>query len=151
MLPIRYLLKKKEQPSAIIGKDKTLKTTTEEIREEFRQFYSELFTQESITNQISERLVNTRINKIEKLARKNRQREKHNTEIFKDEVEDHIRKTKNKTTIDLQGTNNIIIKNGGKDLTESLTKLFTEINTQQEQPDQWTEMMINSVYKIKQG
>ena len=81
--------KNKEQASAVIGKDKTLKTTTEEIREEFRQFYSELFKQESITNKISERLVDTRIHKIEKLARKNRQRKKHYTEVFKNEVEDH--------------------------------------------------------------
>ena len=43
----------------------------------------------------------------------------------------------------------MIIKNGGKDLIESLTMIFIEIDNQKKVPDQWTEMIIISVYKNK--
>ena len=38
--------KKEDKATAIIGKDKKVKTTKEEIKEEFKTFYNELFMQE---------------------------------------------------------------------------------------------------------
>ena len=137
-----------EPPTAIMGKDKTIKTTREEIRDEFRAFYSNLFTQDPITDPISRKLVDKRMIKIEKLARNSRQQGCIG-KITSKEVGEHVNKLKNKTTLDQQGTNNIMIKSGGKDLYESVTELFSEINQKQEQPNQWTQMMVNSVYKNK--
>ena len=76
-------------------------------------------------------------------------RKPHRSKITKKDVEDQIRRLKNKTTIDKQGTNNVIIKNGGKDLVESLTMIFIMIDNLKVQPDQWVEMIVNSVYKNK--
>ena len=42
-----------------------------------------------------------------------------------------------------------MIKNGGKDLKTSIKELFTEINAHKQQPHQWEEMIINSIYKNK--
>ena len=65
--------------------------------------------------------------KIEKLARTSRQQGCIG-KITPKEVEDHVNKLKNKATLDLQGTNNIMIKSGGKDLFESVRELFSVIN-----------------------
>ena len=138
-----------EQPSAVIGRDKNIKTTREEIREEFRHFYSNLFTQESISDPISRQLIDRRVMKIERIAKANRTRQGQLRKITSKEVEDHIGKTKNKATVDSQGTSNKMLKKGGKDLQESIKVLFTEINQKQEQPEKWEEMMVNSIYKNK--
>ena len=69
-----------EPPTAIMVGDKSIKTTREEIRDEFRSFYITLFTQDPITDPISRKLVDKRMQKIEKLARK----------ITPKEVEDHV-------------------------------------------------------------
>ena len=138
----------KESPTAIMGSDKVLKTTREEIRDEFESFYSKLFTQDPIIDPISRKLVDKRMQIIEQLAKESRE-QGNCGKITSKEVSDHVNRIKNKTTLDLQDTNNIMIKSGGKDLIESVTELFAEINQKQEQPNQWTEMMVNSIYKNK--
>ena len=44
---------------------------------------------------------------------------------------------------------NNILKNGGKDLTNSINKLFNEININEIVPDEWTQLKIKSLYKNK--
>ena len=141
--------KKVEKATAILGKDKTLKTDKEEIKEEFRTFYTNLFQQEEIEDQMSRELVDLRIKVIETKTKRKIAQKPHRSKITQKDVEQHIKRLKNKTTVDKQGTNNIIIKNGGKDLVESLTKIFIEIDNLKVQPNQWMEMIVNSVYKNK--
>ena len=141
--------KNEEKATAIMGKDKTLKTDKEEIKEEFRTFYTNLFQQEEIEDQTSRELIDLRIKVIEMKTKRKIARKPLRSKITKKDVEDQIRRLKNKTTIDKQGTNNVIIKNGGKDLVESLTMIFIMIDNLKVQPDQWVEMIVNSVYKNK--
>ena len=138
-----------EQPSAVIGRDKTIKTSREEIREEFQHFYSNLFTQESISDPTSRKLIDKRIQKIERIAEMSRTRQGGRKGISRQEIEEHIGKVKNKTTVDSQGTSNKMLKKGGKDLQESIKVLFNDIHQKQQQPEKWKEMIVNSVYKNK--
>ena len=137
--------KKIELPSAIIGKDKTIKTSKEEIKEEFRQFYNELFTQQQISDKLSREVLETKMRHIERNAKTRSSRVK----ITTGEVEEQMKKLKNKTTMDKQGLSNVIIKNGGQDFIESTATLYREIDEKIEQPKQWREMIINSIYKNK--
>ena len=69
--------------------------------------------------------------------------------ISLNEVEYNIKNLRNKHTLDCQGWNNKILKNGGKDLTNSINKLFNEININEIVPDEWTQLKIKSLYKNK--
>ena len=136
-----------ELPNAIMGKDGVLKTSKEEMKEEFHKFYTDLFTQSEISDTLSREIVESRMNCLERIAKTNPK--DFEESITEKEIETQINKLKNKMTMDKQGISNVIIKNAGKDFKKSIKCIFNEIKNEKEQPDQWKEMIVNSIYKKK--
>ena len=69
--------------------------------------------------------------------------------ISKKEIEETIKDLKNKRTRDSQGWSNILIKNSGTDIINSLQILYNEIDKQITIPNEWKDLIIKSIYKNK--
>ena len=138
--------KHREVPTAIIGKDKELKTTKEEIKKEYENFYSNLFTKTEIIDKRGKEMIDIKMRNLKKIAKQDKETI---TDISVKELRENINNIKNKRTIDKQGINNVMIKNGGEDFVNSLILLFNDINKHKESPDEWIQMIINTIYKGK--
>ena len=138
--------KKKEKPHAMKDKDGKIKITKEEIKDEFKKFYSDLFQQAEIVDKTSKEMLEIKMKSLEILAKTKIHQVK---EITREEVAVSIKRLKNKRTPDRQGISNVMVKSGGSDLVNSTTMIFNEISKQQEAPSEWVDMMINTIYKGK--
>ena len=144
--------KGKELAHAMMDKNEVKKTNIEDIKEIFQEFYETLFTKdnkdESMEKKMANEIKEVVFQGIAIIAKREIQNIK-NDKIRKDEIVKQINKLKNKHTIDPQGWNNVILKNGGCDIVESLQVIFSEINETKLIPKEWIEMYIISIYKNK--
>ena len=140
---------KKELPSAMYDKEGNEKYTKEEILEIYENFYKNLFKPNDKTDKIEELLDKTKNTSFKKLINKASNKNYMKDEIPEERVQKAISQIKNKPTKDTQDLSNEILKNGGKDLQTSLTKLFNQVNNEDEGPKTWNEMIIKSIYKGK--
>ena len=141
-------INKVETPSSMLDKNGKEKTTREEIKIIFEDFYQELFKHneptteteklaEKVTNQVFEEIMKRADQVIEK------------DPITKDEIQNSIKQIKNKATMDYNRINNKILKSAGEDSLSSLEILFNEINRNNYGPDMWEYMIIKSIHKSK--
>ena len=141
-------INKVETPSSMLDKNGKEKTTREEIKIIFEDFYQELFKHneptteteklaEKVTNQVFEEIMKRADQVIEK------------DPITKDEIQNSIKQIKNKATMDYNRINNKILKSAGEDFLSSLEILFNEINRNNYGPDMWEYMIIKSIHKSK--
>ena len=112
-------MKKVETPSSMLDKKGVEKTSREEIKTIFEDFYQELFQHneptteteklaEKVTNQVFEEIMKRADQPIEK------------DPITKDEIKKSIKQVKNKATMDYNKINNKILKSAGEDFLNSL-------------------------------
>ena len=140
-----------EMPSAMLNKKKEEKTTKQEIKSIFEEFYTELFEPTQPTTVMEELCQNITQQVFDHIMEKANNDKTPKMEIKEEEIGKAIKGIKNKTSLDCEGMSNKMIKNGGNDFTKSITILFEEINQQNEAPDTWENMMIKSIYKGKKS
>ena len=140
--------KKEELPKSMKNKEGKVKTEKNEIIKIFEEFYEELFInidEESVNSVRAKEIREIIFNSIKSLAKM----EKTETPITKKEIIETINELKNKNTRDSQGWSNVILKNAGTDVIESIEILLNEIEKKVTMPNEWIEMLIISLYKNK--
>ena len=153
--------KQKEIPCGMTNNKGEIVTSRNEIREVYKEFYTDLFKVKNEDNQeaqIDEIIFNTiktianRINEKEERDNKSdklRATINNSKKVEEKEIKRNINKMKNKVTTDVQGWNNKILKNAGTDIITSLQIIMNEIDQQQQTPKEWDELIIKSIYKNK--
>ena len=139
---------KGETPSVMLDKNGEEKTSKEEIKKIFEEFYEDLFqptVPTTETEKMAEKVTNQVFEEIMRRADKPCDKEP----ITKDEIRNSIRMIKNQATIDYNKINNKILKNAGNDFIESLEILFNEINNSNIGLAIWEHMLIKSIHKGK--
>ena len=125
-----------------------LKTDSKEIVKIYEDFYKELFINPEENTENSKRAKEVReiiFNSIKQLAEIETPKE----HITRDEIIKAIKELKNKYTRDSQGWSNVLLKNSGIDVVNSIEILFNEIDRKIITPREWIEMIIISLYKNK--
>ena len=139
---------KGETPSVMLDKNGEEKTSKEDIKKIFEEFYQDLF-QHTVptteTEEMAERVTNQVFENI--MTRAERPCEK--KPITRDEIKHSIKLIKNQATIDYNKINNKILKNAGNDFIDSLEILFNEINNSNSGLGIWEDMLIKSIHKGK--
>ena len=110
--------------------------------------YKELFINPEENTENSKRAKEVReiiFNSIKQLAEIETPKE----HITRDEIIKAIKELKNKYTRDSQGWSNVLLKNSGMDVVNSIEILFNEIDRKIITPREWIEMIIISLYKNK--
>ena len=142
--------KNKETVTNMLNEKGETENTKEGIGMVFQKFYTNLFKTNEIGNTGKQRemeILEDILFKSIKTIGKNENKPKETISL--NEVENNIKNLRNKHTLDCQGWNNKILKNGGKDLTNSINNLFKEININEIVPDEWTQLKMKSIYKNK--
>ena len=134
--------RKTENITAMIDKEGNLKTSEEDIKEIFTDFYTSLFE----TNEIEK--AKEMDDNIFKLIQ-NIKSPKNSEAITTKEIKDCLTKIKKKKTKDIQGWSNEILISGGKDITKSLSILFNEVDNETSVPKEWKDLKVISIYKNK--
>ena len=154
--------KQKEIPCGMTNNKGEIVTNRNEIREVYKEFYTELFKVKNEDNeeaQMDEIIFNT----IKTIANTINEKERRDSNMTNEiratidrtrkadekEIAININKMKNKVTMDVQGWNNNILKNSGTDIITSLQIIIKEIEQQQRIPKEWDEIIIKSIYKNK--
>ena len=141
-------MKKVETPSSMLDKNGVEKTSREEIKTIFEDFYQELFQHNEPTietEKLAEKVTNQVFAEIMKRAEQPIEKDP----ITKDEIMRSIKQVKNKATVDYNKINNKILKSAGEDFLNSLKILFNEINRSNLGPEMWEYMIIKSIHKSK--
>lgn len=134
--------RKIENVTAMLDKKGNLKTSEQDIRNIFHDFYSSLFETNEITE--AKEMDNEIFNLIENIKST-----KYSEEITINEITDCITKIKKKKTKDIQGWSNEILINSGKDITKSLSILFNQVDSKTIVPKEWKDLKVISIYKNK--
>ena len=139
-------IKQNEIANGMKNKNNVLITDNEEIKGIFSEFYENLFKVEDNDTQATtwNKHMMTMIEKLSTFESEQTQQE-----YTKDEIQEKIKSLKKKRTNDTQGWNNILIKNAGEDVINSIAILFKKIDKQSKIPDEWEEIIIKSIYKNK--
>ena len=139
---------KGETPSAMVNKEGKECYEREEIREIFQDFYQELFQKEEPINETEKKAMeiteNVFLNIMEEAEKPKRKEQ-----IDEETVKKCLRELKNKSSLDYNNISNKILKNAGKDMIDSLTIIFKEIDNSNHIPTAWEDMIIKSIYKGK--
>ena len=117
------------------------------IKEIYQSFYEKLFIKrksETKEEKEAELKVNKKIEEI-----KERAKTQTPIKIEIKDVAEVVRKLKNRKAGDEEGWRNEMIKAGGQDMVEALTKIFNLVLREQSVPKQWESVIVKSIYKNK--
>ena len=121
--------------------------TTEEILKAYQDFYGDLLT---VTNKkVAEKAEEPHVEKIKMefssiMEKGSKQGAK---QISSEIISKATKRLKRKKARDREEWNNEMVLEGGKEMEESLKKMFTEILNKEEIPTQWIRMLIISIHK----
>ena len=143
----RMECKKDEAMHAVRNMKGELVTTSEEIKEAYADYFEDLLTKTNKRTEMVEN-VNTvkRVNgKFDEIMEKASKQE---PKVIDDEImEEVVNGLKKKKAKDNDGWKNEMIKDGGKEMVASLTKMTNVVMEKYEIPEPWMHMMIKSTHK----
>ena len=141
-------MNKVETPSSMLDKDGKEKTTREEIKIIFEDFYQDLFKHNKPTTEIEE-LAEKVTNQVFEEIMKKAEEPVEKDPMTKEEIKNSIKQIKNQASMDYNKINNKILKNAGDDFINSLELMFNEIDATNTGPTIWEYMIIKSIHKGK--
>ena len=144
----RKLQKRKEETiTAMKDTNGEMQNDNEKIIQIYQDFYQELFeTKKSKTEEEKEAEENVE-EKFQTIM--NKADHQQPMKVRTDDIENEIKKLKNKKAGDKEGWTNEMLKNGGEEMERSIGKMFQKIHDAGTVPKQWDEMQIKSLYKNK--
>ena len=141
--------KRKDAPSTIRSKEGKVLEDKDEILDAYAEFYKQLLSQsvpEEGIGEVAEEVRGTIFSISQFLAQTKSDEDQR---ITTSQVENNIKKLKNKKSLDPQGMSNLLLKEGGSDLIASLCMVFNSICEENTVPEQWKVTTIVSIYKNK--
>ena len=139
--------KKENGNAAIRGKDGRVIEDVEEIRNEYEEFYKDLFVLEGPTDEIECLAEEVNLMFYKWLTESKMVKDEKLQGIEVTGIEKIISKLKNKYTPDMQGLTNVIIKNMGKEMATSIAKIIELVQSEAVAPSEWEELKILSLHK----
>ena len=139
--------RKQEGVSAVKRKDGKVVEEVSEIKEEYKNFYTELFIIEGPSSKIGKVAEDTNMMYHKWLQNSERVAQENLEKFETKEIEEIIKNLKNKHTPDRQGINNVVIKAMGEEMTQSITIIANQIEEEASAPEEWEEIKILSHHK----
>ena len=139
--------RKAEAQHAVKNLSGELVTSNQEILKAYEEYYRDLLTKTNERTKLEENKVT--VNKVEEKFTEIMQKamEQDPLEISEEVVEKIVSGLKKRKAHDMEGWNNEMIINGGKEMITSLAKMVNTVMGKYEVPMPWLYMMIKSIHK----
>ena len=144
----RMKRKKDEAPHAVLAKDgKKLITDNQEILKRYGEYYEELLTTTNRKAELPENqeIVQKTEEKFRQIMEEAKKQEPKKTE--RDMVQQIIKELKRGKARDCQDWNYEMIKDGGEEMVQSITKMADKVKSNMKIPSKWNQMSIKSIHK----
>ena len=126
----------------IENKKGELKSETEVIKQVYKEFYQELFSNPKEENQ--EKIAKEKIDQMKRVAQKQEP-----LKISEEQIGMVINRLKRRKARNEEVWKNESLKEGGREMRKSIVILFQDLLNEMYVPKQWEEMKIKSIHKNK--